>query len=80
MSNYGHYNHRYYGNKVEFHPDSFKIAGISHYEENAKTIKYNTILEIENYLLLFLQITANILQMFSLFIILTYLESKNIFV
>ena len=48
MSNYGHYNHQYYGNKVEFHQHSFKIAGISHFEENAKTIGYDTILEMEH--------------------------------
>lgn len=47
MSNYGHYNQQYYGNKVEFHPHSFKIAGISNYEETAKTIRYDTILEME---------------------------------
>ena len=48
MSNYGHYNHQYYGNKVEFHPHSFKIAGISNYEETAKTIRCDTILEMEH--------------------------------
>lgn len=48
MSNHGHYNHQYYGNKVEFHPHSFKIAGISHFEENAKIIGYDTILEMEH--------------------------------
>jgi|TARA_B110000285_G_scaffold111091_1_gene126080 hypothetical protein len=48
MSIYGHYNHQYYGNKVEFHPHSFKIAGISNYEETAKIIGYDTILEMEH--------------------------------
>ena len=48
MSNYGHYNQQYYGNKVEFHPHSFKIAGISFFEENAKIINYDTILEMEH--------------------------------
>ena len=48
MSNYGHYNHQYYGNKINFHPHSFKIAGISNYKENAKIIGYDTILEMEH--------------------------------
>tara|TARA_Y100000389_G_C17392660_1_gene480753 strand:+ start:170 stop:544 length:375 start_codon:yes stop_codon:yes gene_type:complete len=48
MSNYGHYNHQYYGNKINFHPHSFKIAGISNYKETAKIIGYDTILEMEH--------------------------------
>ena len=47
MSNFGHYNHQYYGNKINFHPNSFKIAGISFYEEDAKKITYETILKME---------------------------------
>ena len=47
MSNYGHYNQQYYGNKIDFHPSSFKIAGISFYEEDAKKVTYNTLLEME---------------------------------
>jgi len=47
MSNYGHYNHQYYGNKIDFHPVSFTIAGISFYEEDAKKINYDTLLEME---------------------------------
>ena len=46
MSNYGHYNHQYYGTREKKHPKSFKIAGISNYED-AKIIDYDTILEME---------------------------------
>ena len=47
MSNYGHYNHQFDGNKIDFHPNSFKIVGISHHKENANSIKHETILEME---------------------------------
>jgi len=47
MSNYGHYNHQFDGNKIDFHPKSFKIVGISHHKENANNIKHDTLLEME---------------------------------
>ena len=52
MSKYGHFNHQYDGNRIEFPDESFTIAGISHYTENCKSIAYNSVLimkeEIDN--------------------------------
>ena len=42
MSNYGHYNAQYYGNKIKFPDESFLIAGISFYQDNLKDINFNS--------------------------------------
>jgi hypothetical protein len=44
MSNHGHFNHQYDGNRIKFPDESFTIAGISHYTENCKSITYNSVL------------------------------------
>ena len=42
MSNYGHYTHQYYGNKIQFPEKSFLIAGTSFYKDNISNITYDT--------------------------------------
>ena len=46
MSNYGHYTHQYYGNKINFPENSFKITGISFFEDKGE-INYTTLLNME---------------------------------
>ena len=47
MSNYGHYNEQYDGNKINFPEESFLIAGISHYQNNLLGINLNSILQLK---------------------------------
>lgn len=42
MSNYGHYTHQYYGNKISFPEKSFLIAGTSFYKDKLSNITYDT--------------------------------------
>ena len=42
MSNYGHYNAQYYGNKIDFPKESFLISGISFYQKNLENINYES--------------------------------------
>ena len=42
MSNYGHYNAQYYGNKIDFPKESFLIAGISFYQKNLENINFES--------------------------------------
>lgn len=47
MSNYGHYNHQYYGNRISFPDESFTIAGISHYTNICKDVTYDSIIRMQ---------------------------------
>ena len=47
MSNYGHYNTQYYGNKIIFPKESFLVAGISYYQNNLVDIDLDSKLELK---------------------------------
>ena len=42
MSNYGHFTQQYYGNRISFPLESFKIRGISYYQNDAKNVDYSS--------------------------------------
>ena len=42
MSKYGHYSQQYFGNKIEFPKESFKISGISFYQKYLDNINYES--------------------------------------
>ena len=46
MSNYGHFTQQYYGNRIPFPEESFKIVGISHYQECARSVTYDSELQM----------------------------------
>lgn len=46
MSNYGHFTHQYYGNKLDFPKESFLISGISYYQDNLENINFNSVLKM----------------------------------
>ena len=48
MSKYGHYQQQYYGNKIEFPPESFLIAGISFYKDNLEGINFKSLLKMKD--------------------------------
>ena len=47
MSKFGHFSDQYFGNKIDFPAESFKIAGISYHQDNLKDIDYNSQLTME---------------------------------
>lgn len=47
MSIYGHYNHQYYGNKVDFPKESFCIAGVKFNMQNCSEVTCDTELTME---------------------------------
>ena len=46
MSNYGHFNIQYEGNKINFPKESFLIAGISYYQNNLVDIDLDSNLQL----------------------------------
>jgi len=47
MSIYGHYNHQYDGNRIDFPDESFTISGISNYKEKCRNIGYDSIITMK---------------------------------